>query len=173
MLLPVAPARPPRSRRTEDAPTAPPEAAILLDPARPGEAARALCRLLGLAAGDEAVVLAVAGRRLEPLAPDTLLEFGALQVSLAARRVSVNGRPVDLTPVEFDLLAYLARHPGRTFSRTELLDAVWGYDYDGYCHTVNSHVHRLRAKIEPVPEQPVYVQTVIGTGYRFGPFALC
>ena len=61
----------------------------------------------------------------------------------------------------------LARHPGRAFSRQELLDKVWGYQFTGYAHTVNTHINRLRAKIEPEPSDPVYVRTVWGVGYRF------
>jgi two-component system, OmpR family, response regulator len=74
---------------------------------------------------------------------------------------------VELTAREFDLLLFFARHPGRVFSRIQLLDQVWGYNHDGYEHTVNSHINRLRAKIEQNPAQPRYVLTVWGVGYKF------
>ncbi len=92
---------------------------------------------------------------------------GPLQVEPAKRRVVLDEAPVELTAKEFDLLALLARHPGRVFTRLELLDRVWGYSHDGYSHTVNSHINRLRAKIEPDPASPRFVRTVWGVGYRF------
>ncbi|NVO31751.1 response regulator transcription factor [Hymenobacter lapidiphilus] len=91
---------------------------------------------------------------------------GALELDTELHRVSVAGRPVELTAKEFALLAQFMRHPGRTYSRTELLDQVWGYSYSGYEHTVNSHINRLRLKIEPDPAQPTYVLTVWGVGYK-------
>ena len=92
---------------------------------------------------------------------------GELLIEPAKRKVRVAGEPVELTAKEFDLLALFAQHPGRAFSRQELLDKVWGYQYAGYSHTVNSHINRLRSKIEPDPASPRYVQTVWGVGYRF------
>jgi len=77
------------------------------------------------------------------------------------------GASVELTAKEFDLLQLFAQHPGRAFSRQELLDKVWGYQYAGYSHTVNSHINRLRSKIEPDPSTPRYVQTVWSVRYRF------
>jgi len=74
---------------------------------------------------------------------------------------------VNLTAREFDLLAHFARHPGRVYTRAELLDSVWGYAHDGYEHTVNSHINRLRAKIEHDPGRPRYILTVWGVGYKF------
>ncbi len=82
------------------------------------------------------------------------------------RRVTVNDRPVELTAREFDLLAHFARNPGRVFTRTQLLNEVWGYGHDGYEHTVNSHINRLRAKIEPDPSNPTLIRTVWGVGYK-------
>ena len=75
-------------------------------------------------------------------------------------------QPMALTAREFDLLLHFARHPGHVFSRAQLLDSVWGYGHDGYEHTVNSHINRLRAKIEPDPAQPEYIVTVWGVGYK-------
>ncbi len=88
-------------------------------------------------------------------------------MSPAKRSVDLKGEAVGLTAKEFDLLALFARHPGRAFSRQELLDLVWGYQYAGYSHTVNSHINRLRGKIEPDPSDPTYIKTVWGVGYRF------
>jgi two-component system alkaline phosphatase synthesis response regulator PhoP len=90
-----------------------------------------------------------------------------VHIDLERRRVTVGGRPVDLTPTEFDLLAVLARHPGRVFSRLELLDRVQGYAFEGYQRTVDAHVKNLRQKIETDPKQPRYVLTVYGVGYKF------
>lgn len=95
------------------------------------------------------------------------IDVGPLHLSPARRTVVLNGTPIDLTAKEFDLLALFARHPGRAFSRQELLDLVWGYQYAGYSHTVNSHINRLRGKIEPEPDQPHFIRTVWGVGYRF------
>jgi len=74
---------------------------------------------------------------------------------------------VELTAKEFDLLWYFANNPGRVYTRSQLLSSVWGYGHDGYEHTVNSHINRLRAKIERNPAKPLYVITVWGVGYKF------
>jgi DNA-binding response OmpR family regulator len=95
------------------------------------------------------------------------IEAAGLSVDLEGRRVSVGGRPVELTAREFDLLVHFAQHPGRVYTRTQLLDQVWGYGHGSYQHTVNSHINRLRAKIEEDPSQPRYIVTVWGVGYRF------
>jgi DNA-binding response OmpR family regulator len=73
---------------------------------------------------------------------------------------------MSLTAREFDLLLHFVRHPGRVFSRTQLLDSVWGYGHEGYEHTVNSHINRLRSKIEPDPAHPEFIVTVWGVGYK-------
>ena len=83
------------------------------------------------------------------------------------REVTLNGTPVELTAREFDLLNYFARHPGRVFRRADLLDHVWGYGHEGYEHTVNSHINRLRSKIEQNPSKPEMIVTVWGVGYKF------
>jgi DNA-binding response OmpR family regulator len=95
------------------------------------------------------------------------IEAGGLEIDRGRRSVTLNGRSVELTAKEFDLLLYFAGHPGRVFTRSQLLDAVWGYSHDGYEHTVNSHINRLRAKIEVDPAHPRYVLTVWGVGYKF------
>ncbi len=92
---------------------------------------------------------------------------GELSIDFEKRKVTLAERTVELTVKEFDLLALFARNPGRTYSRTDLLNLVWGYQYDGYDHTVNSHINRLRSKIEEDPGRPRYLKTVWGVGYRF------
>jgi DNA-binding response OmpR family regulator len=95
------------------------------------------------------------------------IEAGNLVIDPGRRTVTLNGVAVELTAKEFDLLLYFAGRPGRVFTRSQLLDAVWGYGHDGYEHTVNSHINRLRAKIEKDPARPRYVLTVWGVGYKF------
>jgi DNA-binding response OmpR family regulator len=96
------------------------------------------------------------------------ITVGDLNIDLERRQVTIAGQAVELTPTEFDLLVVLARHPGRVFTRLELLDRVQGYAFEGYERTVDAHVKNLRHKIEPDPKQPRYVLTVYGVGYRFG-----
>ena len=91
----------------------------------------------------------------------------SLVIDTASREVRIDDAPVPLTSKEFDLLLHFARHPGRVFSRMQLLDAVWGTTFEGYEHNVNTHINRLRAKIESDPAAPRYVLTVRGAGYRF------
>ncbi len=95
------------------------------------------------------------------------LQAGTLFLEQAKRRVSIAGNEVDLTAREFDLLWHFATHPGQVFTRSQLLDSVWGYGHDGYEHTVNSHINRLRAKIEQDPSSPTHILTVWGVGYKF------
>ena len=97
--------------------------------------------------------------------PDQI-EIGALLIELAKRKASVRGEPVFLTAKEFDLLAHFARNPGRVYTRAQLLDQVWGESYSGYEHTVNSHINRLRRKIEADSARPDYLLTVWGVGYK-------
>lgn len=110
-------------------------------------------------------------RRSEAMARNARTESGQLDVGNIAidpiaREVRVDGRAIDLTPREFDLLHFFARHPGRVFSRLDLLNQVWGYQHDGYEHTVNTHINRLRMKVEADPSQPRRILTVWGRGYR-------
>ncbi|MEE4379375.1 MAG: response regulator transcription factor [Candidatus Competibacteraceae bacterium] len=102
-----------------------------------------------------------------PAAQDQILAYGDMVIDIGKRRVRLGKREPELTAKEFDLLLHFARHPGRVFTRTQLLDQVWGYGHDGYEHTVNSHINRLRAKIEANPTQPRYILTVWGVGYQF------
>lgn len=90
-----------------------------------------------------------------------------LKVDQAKRKVMLNNDSINLTPKEYDLLCYLANHSGLTFSRSQLLNIVWGQEYAGYEHTVNSHINRLRGKIEKDPNDPKYILTTWGVGYRF------
>jgi DNA-binding response OmpR family regulator len=95
------------------------------------------------------------------------IEAGSLLIDIPGRNVFIEAQAVELTAREFDLLLHFARHPGRVFSRGQLLDQVWGYSHNGYEHTVNSHINRLRKKIEVAPVQTQYIETVWGVGYRF------
>lgn len=95
------------------------------------------------------------------------VEFGALSLDPRSRSVSVDGGGVSLTAKEFDLLWFLLRHPRQVFTRQQLLDKVWGYEFYGDESTVTVHVRRLREKLEPNPSKPSYIQTVWGVGYKF------
>ncbi len=99
--------------------------------------------------------------------PPPMLAYGQLEVDVEKRKVMLAGQPLELTSKEFDLLMLFAQNPGRAYSRQELLDLVWGYQYSGYSHTVNSHINRLRNKIEADPAAPRFIKTVWGHGYRF------
>lgn len=110
-------------------------------------------------------------RRVEQLArqaPVLLrsLRAGDLEIDLDRRIAKREGRALDLTAREFDLLAHFMQHPGRVFTRTQLLDQVWGITHDAFEHTVNSHINRLRAKLEPYPSRPRFIETVRSIGYR-------
>jgi len=96
------------------------------------------------------------------------IRVGDMAIHLAKRQVSIKDKEVELTAREFDLLVYFAKHPGQVFTRTQLLDHVWGYQFEGYEHTVNTHINRLRIKIEEDPAKPFYILTVWGVGYKFG-----
>jgi len=102
--------------------------------------------------------------------PGERIEAGSLLIDISGRNVFIEDQAVELTAREFDLLLYFARHPGRVFSRGQLLDQVWGYSHNGYEHTVNSHINRLRKKIEAGPEPAQYIETVWGVGYRFSKY---
>ncbi|MDY6878500.1 MAG: response regulator transcription factor [Chloroflexota bacterium] len=109
-------------------------------------------------------------RRVGEEAPHGRAEmcFAGLVINHRRHEVRVQDQVVDLTPTEFRLLEVLAGEPGRAFTRLELLDRVFGYDFEGFERTVDVHVKNLRKKIEPNPKQPTYVQTVYGVGYKFG-----
>ncbi len=93
--------------------------------------------------------------------------FDQLVINVEKHQVKLADKALSLTAKEFDLLLHFASHPGRVYSRLQLLDQVWGYNHEGYEHTVNSHINRLRAKIEQDPAKPHYILTVWGVGYKF------
>ena len=97
------------------------------------------------------------------------MEIGEMKIDPAARQVFVSDDEVQLTQREFDVLLFLARHPGQVFSRNQLMDAIWQYSFYTDTSTVTVHIRRLRAKIEADPSQPRHIQTVWGVGYRFQP----
>ncbi|MGI6497319.1 MAG: response regulator transcription factor [Oscillospiraceae bacterium] len=98
-------------------------------------------------------------------AADNLLSLGAITLDIGTRGAWKNGQPVDLTAKEFDLMELFAKHPGRVYSRENLLDLIWGYEYQGDYRTVDVHVRRLREKLEPCPASPVHIMTKWGVGY--------
>ncbi len=95
------------------------------------------------------------------------LKIGDLEIVPTERTVKIGGDSIELTAREFDLLFFFADHPGRVFTRAQLLERVWGYAHEGYEHTVNTHINRLRSKIEADPSKPRYILTVWGIGYKF------
>lgn len=98
---------------------------------------------------------------------EKIIECGELVIDKSKRKVIIEENRVDLTPKEFDLLYLLASNPGKSFSRDRLLGLVWGYEFEGYEHTVNSHINRLRVKVEKDLSNPIYILTTWGVGYRF------
>jgi two-component system response regulator ResD len=109
-------------------------------------------------------------RRVDTVGADEPpLRFGELEIDPSARRVRVDAEELQLTAREYDLLLFLARHPGRAFTRNELMDHVWQYAFYTDTSTVTVHIRRLRAKLEPDPETPRWIETVWGVGYRFAP----
>lgn len=107
--------------------------------------------------------------RRNDAAESEVLHIGDVTIDVAGHVVSRDGQPVPLTPLEFDLLAALARKPGHVFTREQLLEQVWGYRHAADTRLVNVHVQRLRAKVESDPERPELVVTVRGVGYKAGP----
>ncbi len=120
----------------------------------------------------EARIKSVLRRARNPLGPEgskdeAPITRGKLRIDPAKREVSIGERLVELTPKEFDLLRLFASNPGRVFPRKYLLEKIWDYSYEGYDRTIDSHINRLRAKIEDNPENPQMVLTVWGIGYKF------
>ena len=97
----------------------------------------------------------------------TSISVENLHIDIDKRKVILDDKKIDLSPKEFELLVLMASNPGRNYSRTELLNMIWGYNFEGYEHTVNSHINRLRAKIESNMANPVYILTTWGVGYKF------
>ncbi|MFT2093039.1 response regulator [Paraglaciecola sp. 2405UD69-4] len=102
-------------------------------------------------------------------ADEKILTIGSLQINQKNHQVVLADNTLELTATEFELLHHLASHPNQVFNRSQLLETVWGYHHSGYEHTVNSHINRLRAKIEADAASPQIVQTVWGVGYKFNP----
>jgi DNA-binding response OmpR family regulator len=96
-----------------------------------------------------------------------VIQAGRLVIDAQKHDVTLAGKPINLTAKEFDLLIHFARNAGRVLTRSQLLDSIWGYGYEGQEHTVNSHINRLRAKIEDDPARPFFILTVRGVGYKF------
>jgi DNA-binding response OmpR family regulator len=96
-----------------------------------------------------------------------LLQIDTLTIDPERREIHIAGKRVELTLKEYELLLHFARHPGRIFTRAQLLDAVWGYAHESYEHNVNTHINRLRTKLEKNPANPDFILTVRGIGYRF------
>ncbi len=103
----------------------------------------------------------------EEAGEDSSLIFDDLSIDVLKRKVKLGDQSISLTAKEFDLLLYMANYPGKVFTRDQLLNAVWGYQHSGYEHTVNSHINRLRSKLEPDSAKPRFVLTVWGVGYKF------
>lgn len=101
--------------------------------------------------------------------PPGLVRVADLEIDLSGHRVSRSGDPIQLTRIEFNLLALLAQHPGHTFSREQLLDRLHGIAYEGIARSIDAHVKNLRRKLEPNPAEPRYIITVYGIGYQFAP----
>ncbi len=100
-------------------------------------------------------------------ADKAFMQFKSLLIDASKRSVTLHDKKIELTSTEFDLLWHLAKQPGMVFSRSQLLDSVWGYQHSGYEHTVNSHINRLRNKLESDPSIPSYILTIWGVGYKF------
>ncbi len=103
----------------------------------------------------------------EEVQDQEFFRLGDLSVDVGKRKVMLKEHNVELTAKEFDLLKLFISNPGKAFTREKLLNLVWGYQFSGYEHTVNSHINRLRAKIEDDPSNPQYIKTVWGVGYKF------
>lgn len=97
----------------------------------------------------------------------TAISMEGISIDIDKRKVILGDKKVDLSPKEFELLVLMASNPGRNYTRTELLNMIWGYNFEGYEHTVNSHINRLRAKIESDMANPTYILTTWGVGYKF------
>ena len=102
-----------------------------------------------------------------------IIAIGQLMIDQRTHQVILNKHKLELTATEFDLLCFMAKHPNQVFSRSQLLDQVWGYQHSGYEHTVNSHINRLRNKLDSDSKNSPIIQTVFGVGYKFNPDGVC
>ncbi len=96
-----------------------------------------------------------------------ILQYDGLSIDVERRKVTLGEERVELSPKEFELLVLMASNPGKSYNRSRLLNLIWGYDFEGYEHTVNSHINRLRTKIEADTNNPKYILTMWGVGYKF------
>jgi DNA-binding response OmpR family regulator len=103
----------------------------------------------------------------ESIVEEKILKIGDLMINEGMRKVQIRGENIDLSPKEYDLLVLLASKPGKTYTRMQLLNKIWGYEFEGFEHTVNSHINRLRSKIEKNMQKPEYILTTWGIGYKF------
>ncbi|MEH6596935.1 MAG: response regulator transcription factor [Colwellia polaris] len=108
----------------------------------------------------------ISQQQVEQQSPEQYVTLGTLKIDCMSHLVTLKGNSIELTSTEFDLLLYLASHPDQVFTREQLLSSVWGYHHSGYEHTVNSHINRLRNKVETNATKPAIVQTVWGVGYK-------
>ena len=129
---------------------------------KPFSLAELLARVKALLRRAELLLAAQSTAKAQPGA----LRNGELEILPTKRQVSLQGKLLDFTALEFELLLHFAQHPGHVFSRSQLLSAVWGYSHDGYEHTVTTHINRLRAKLERDPMRPQLILTVRGAGYK-------
>ncbi len=118
-------------------------------------------------------VNALVNSKPKSLEAEESIQLGPIRIDEFKRQAHLSGELIDFTAKEFSLLLYFCRQPGRVFRRSELLDDVWGYGHEGYEHTVNTHINRLRAKIELNPKKPKYIVTVWGVGYKLDIENLC
>lgn len=116
-------------------------------------------------------LLAIQNNESDSPCSEQRLNIGSLNIEFSSHQVYLDEQALNLTATEFDLLVYFARHPNHVFSRQQLLDKVWGYQHSGYEHTVNSHINRLRAKLELHHQAPI-IETVWGIGYKLNPSQL-
>ncbi|MCT4589728.1 MAG: response regulator transcription factor [Carboxylicivirga sp.] len=115
----------------------------------------------------KAIMRRIEDRGKNDIESGSLIDMGQLRIEPESRKVTLDGQRIELTPKEFDLLYLLASKAGFIFSREKLLNLIWGYQFDGYEHTVNSHINRLRSKLEKDPAEPEYILTSWGVGYYF------
>jgi DNA-binding response OmpR family regulator len=125
---------------------------------------KALLRRSGMSKRSQAQTSLESNTTAQP--PEKMI-FGELSIDTNSRIVILDGKSLDLTAKEFELLLHFAKQPGRAFTRLQLLDAVWGTTFEGYEHNVNTHINRLRNKVESNPAEPKFIITVRGVGYRF------
>jgi len=129
---------------------------------KPFSLAELLARVKALLRRADLLRAAQANAQAQP----STIRNGEMELLPQRRQVRVHGESLDFTALEFDLLLHFAQHPGHVFSRSQLLNAVWGYTHDGYEHTVTTHINRLRAKLEADPMRPELILTVRGAGYK-------